>query len=312
MGRILNIQRMSTEDGPGLRTTAFFKGCPLSCTWCHNPESISRAKELEFFDTRCIYCGTCAKVCPNGVITIDDEGLHIDRESCAACMICAATCPTTALEPKGKDMSAHALADELLKDTAYFSGGGGITLSGGEALMQCDFAAEVLRIAKESGVHTAVDTCGVVPRAAIDKCLPYTDLILYDIKLIDSDAHKRYTGAGNAQVLANVIYVAEAIRGSETKLWVRTPVIPGATDGEENIRGIAAFIRDNIADTVERWELCAFNNLCVGKYARLGKQWAFEGVAKMAEADMQRLRVAAIAEGIDADKVICTGTTRSE
>ena len=161
-GLILNIQRMSTEDGPGLRTTVFFKGCPLSCAWCHNPESISFKKEHEWFDTRCMMCKMCIANCPNHAISFKNGKLLFNEKECALCMKCTVACPTNALEAKGVGYEAQELFSELMKDAAYFADDGGVTLSGGEALMQSAFAAEVIKLLHEAGVHTAVDTCGLV------------------------------------------------------------------------------------------------------------------------------------------------------
>lgn len=268
----LDIQRMSTEDGPGLRTTLFFKGCPLRCTWCHNPESISFSFETIRHDNRCIGCKLCAEVCPN------------KQQTCSGCMRCVEMCPTGAMEGKGTRGNPVDLKEILLRDRAYWGENGGVTLSGGEALAQRDGAVALLRLLKEAGVHTAVDTCGQIPWENIEAVLPYTDLFLYDIKLLDTVAHKRFTGAGNERVLEN----ASRLHDAGAAMWIRTPIIPGATDGRSNIRGIASFISAKLPK-VQRWELCAFNNLGCDKYKQLGLVYDFADTGLVPRRQMEDL-----------------------
>ena len=304
--RILNIQRMSTEDGPGLRTTLFAKGCPLTCAWCHNPESLSGAYQIEWLGERCILCGTCVSACPEQALELTDEGLVIDRDRCGLCLLCAEACPTRAIETKGEDRTVHELLDELLKDAAYFGEDGGVTLSGGEIMSQVAEAAELLRKLKENGIHTAIDTSGLCSRESLDRVLPWTDLVLYDLKLFDDKAHRKWTGAGNQRIKDNFDYLAEKKDELGFSLWVRTPIIPGATDSDENIRSLARFIHGR----ADRWELCAFNNLCGDKYARLGGTWAFAGVPLMTGGRMRELETMARKEGCS--HAFATGNTRLE
>ena len=297
--KILNIQRMSTEDGPGLRTTLFVKGCTLACRWCHNPESISPKSHIEWLGVRCIGCRTCIGVCPRHGITLDEEGMHTSPE-CDACGTCVRECPAEAREMKGIEYTPEELFRELIKDRAYWGTEGGVTISGGEVLMQADAAAELLKLLKESGVHTSVDTCGFVSRSAIEKVMPYTDMFLYDLKLYDSERHKLFTGQNNEIILENFEYLT----GTGKRIWVRTPVIPGATDTDDNIRGIASIVRDR----VEKWELCAFNNLCRDKYERLGKEWAFKDSQLMTKERMDEL--VSLAKSAGAERVVWSGLTR--
>ena len=276
----LDIQRLSTEDGPGLRTTVFFKGCPLSCSWCHNPESISPKPEIVCLEDRCMGCALCEAACSKKARRLSET----NRELCGACGLCADACPTAAIELKGTSMSASALARELLRDKAYWGAEGGVTLSGGEAASQREGALELLRLLKQEDVHTALDTCGMVVWDALDELRRYTDLILYDLKLADPDQHKQYTGLDNAVILSN----ARRLHDSGANIWIRTPIIPGATDADENIRGIGRFIRDYLQD-IKRWELCSFNNLCRDKYRRLGRIFDFAGSPLMEKSDMERL-----------------------
>lgn len=297
--KILNIQRMSTEDGPGLRTTLFVKGCTLACAWCHNPESISPESHVEWLGVRCIGCRTCVSVCPQHGIALDESGVH-NTKPCNACGTCVDACPTEARELKGKNLSPGELFKELVKDRAYWGETGGVTLSGGEILMQADDAAELLKLLHEAGVNTAVDTCGFVSRRAIEKVLPYTDIFLFDLKLFDAGEHKRFTGQSNEIILENFEYLVSTGK----RIWVRTPVIPGATDTDDNIRGIASIVRDR----VERWELCAFNNLCRDKYERLGREWSFAASPLMTRERMNELVNAA--ESAGAKNVMWSGMTR--
>ena len=287
--KILDIQRMSSEDGPGLRSTVFFKGCPLACRWCHNPESIAFKGEVLWHPARCIGCSSCTQACPQNGLRFGATRLHIPRELCNACFSCCEACPAGALEGKGREAGLDELCRELLKDRAYFGADGGITLSGGEALMQ-EGAVELLQMLKDSGVHTAIDTCGLVPVERLKRALDYCDMALYDLKLADSARHKEWTGAGNEIILINLQVVAEW----GGRLWIRTPIIPGATDDEENIKSIGGILRQY---AIERWELCAFNNLCGSKYESLGRPWEFGGVPLQRREDMERLTEIAIQSG---------------
>lgn len=301
---ILNYQRMSTEDGPGLRTTLFVKGCPLKCRWCHNPESISPKKQIEWLQVRCMGCGTCIKACPNGALSAKPEGIIVDRSKCVACGTCIEACPTGALECKGIEVTPQEALKELMKDAAYFGPEGGVTLSGGEIMAQAKEAAELLKLLKEQGIGTAVDTCGLTTKSNFDMVFPYADIFLYDIKLIDREQHKTFTGVTNETILENFNYLAEKVKGTGKRIWVRTPIIPGATDTDENIRGIARFIKGKY----ERWEMCAFNNLCRDKYERLYQEWFFAKTELMTDERMDELVRIAEAEGLT--NVYRTGATR--
>lgn len=303
--KILNIQRMSTEDGPGLRTTVFFKGCPLKCRWCHNPESLFSGFQKEWVSVRCIRCGICISVCPENALTLKEEGPEINRDQCRLCMKCTEECPTGAMSPIGKEIPPDALYEEITKDQAYFNGAGGITLSGGEVLLQADEALILCQKLKGAGISVALDTSGFASFRHLESLLPFVDLILYDIKLIDLLAHRNWCGVDNTLILDNLIRLSEA----GVRLWIRTPIIPGATDSVDNIRGIGSFLQDH-SIRYERWELCAFNNLCKDKYHRLGIRWEFESTPLETRETMENLLEVARKSAAETDRIAFTGITR--
>jgi pyruvate formate lyase activating enzyme len=313
-GTILEIVRMSTEDGPGIRTTVFFKGCSLHCLWCHNPESISPKPQIQWIATSCIGCGICVDTCEKSALEKTQKGILINRAVCNGCGLCTEECPTTSMELLGKKWNVQKLACELVKDRVYFEhSSGGVTLSGGEAASQNDFCLALLKELKSRGIQTALDTCGQISQRVLAGLLPYVDILLYDIKEIDSPKHKKFTGAGNEIILANAVFAAnfKKTHASLQALWIRTPVIPGATDTSENIRGIGDFINANMAGAVTRWELCAFNNLCRDKYKRLGMDWLFAQTEPPEKSLMEEL--SGIAKSIVSPSIVCwSGSTKLE
>lgn len=310
---ILEIQRMSTEDGPGLRTTVFFKGCSLECKWCHNPESIPARPQIHWIGNRCIGCKTCLAVCPENALAFTSQGNTVDRSDCTGCGICAEACPSTALESLGQLWNLDDLYAEVVKDKIYFEkSGGGVTLGGGEPTLQSEFCRGLLIRLKENAIHTAVDTCGLCSPKALGRILPHTDLVLYDLKEINSQKHEQFTGSDNHGILENLIYIKDCMDREEfpEELWIRTPVIPGATDSEENIRGIGRFLADNLAGSVSRWDLCAFNNLCRDKYLRLGLNWEFKNSDLLGKLFMEKMAAIARNSGVNPDIVHWDGSTR--
>ncbi|MBU2552343.1 MAG: glycyl-radical enzyme activating protein [Proteobacteria bacterium] len=314
-GVVLEIQRMSTEDGPGIRTTVFFKGCTLACRWCHNPESISIAPQVQWIESRCLGCQTCVETCPNGALGFSEQGLVIDRGRCRGCGACVEACPSTAMELLGRTWTVEALVREVVKDRAYFEkSGGGVTASGGEATLQAEFAAAFLKACRDQGLHTALDTCGQCGESALERVLPAVDLVLFDLKIIDPESHRRYTGHGTERIHRSLFHLRDYMKthAGPASLWIRTPVIPGATDSEANIRGIARFLADRLPGAVDRWELCSFNNLCRDKYTRLGLTWDFADRALMTAERMERLAEVARSSGVDPGIVNWSGATRLE
>ena len=334
-GLVLEIQRMSTEDGPGLRSTLFLKGCSLSCRWCHNPESISPRPQLRWSASRCLGCGECVSLCPKGALSLEearcgtsqgegadpdgdgtgtdrDLGIRIARESCDDCGLCEEHCPTGALEIWGRYMTPREAADELLRDRAFFGFDGGVTVSGGEASLQALFVRSVLRLLKEEGVGTALDTSGFCTDEQLLAAVENADLVLYDIKDSDPERHLRNTGGDLSVVLRNFRLLSQPSGDrARTRFWVRTPIIPGLADSPGMIEGIARFLVESGAVSVERWELCAFNNLCREKYRQLGGEWELAASPLMEADRMDRLVDAAIRAGWPADRIRWTGMTEA-
>ncbi len=303
---------MSTEDGPGLRTTVFLKGCLLRCSWCHNPESISPEPQVWWIASRCIGCLGCVASCPEKAISAG-KGIEIDRTLCTGCGICAEQCPASCIEALGTEWRSADLAAEVLKDRAYFeaSGKGGVTFSGGEAAMQADFVAEVFSALSDAGIHTALDTAGFGSWEAFDRMLPHVDLVLFDIKEIDPERHRLFTGAGNAQALRTLSNILEWTGKREPEIWIRTPLIPGATAREENIRGIGAWLSEHRSKRITRWELCAFNDLCGDKYERLGIDWNFQETGLLSLSEMEGFLAIARGAYTDPAAVLWTGPTKA-
>lgn len=293
-GMIFNIQRHSTEDGPGIRTTVFLKGCPLRCPWCHNPEGMRPQPHLVWYEVRCIGATECIKACPRSALRLTPGGLLIDRDACDCCGLCVRACPAGALEVIGRRVTVEEVVEEALRDRVFYEkSGGGVTLSGGEPAMQPEFSLAVMQALSKEGIHIVLDTSGGVGWAQLQPLVRLADLVLYDIKTIDPGDHLKYTGIPLKRVLDNAREIARLGK----PMWVRTPVIPGYTDGEDNIRGIARFIRENLA-TAERYDLLAFNNTCSAKYRRLGRDWPLEGAELLTAETMESLAQAAREEGV--------------
>lgn len=285
---VLDIQRMSTEDGPGLRTTLFMKGCSLRCNWCHNPESIDPRPQIQWNSNRCIACGSCREVCKNGALVHAEQRITINN-SCTLCKTCVDLCPSGALHLKGEKWKREDLLQELLKDRAYFGREGGITLSGGEPLLQAGAALWLLENIRREGLKTALDTAGLVQTETLLPALDHTDLLLYDLKLYDSEQHQKYTGSGNRQIFDNLIAALEKAGQTGTKVWIRTPLVPGVTDSVENIANLARWLAANLNGQIERWELCAFNNLCENKYLMLNQKWPYREAKLLRRAELDLL-----------------------
>jgi pyruvate formate lyase activating enzyme len=294
-GVVFDIQRYSIHDGPGIRTTVFLKGCPLRCVWCQNPESQNREPELLLNRTLCGGCGQCIPVCTVFANSLLGRRSQIDRTKCVRCGTCVTTCPNQARRLSGKFMTVDEVLKVVRKDLKFYEvSGGGITLSGGEATFQPDFASALLRKSKELKIHTALETCGYVSWKVLDQLLPYVDLVLYDIKHWDSEIHKRGTGVSNQIIFENAKRVAEI-----KPMKARVPLIPGFNDSEHDIRSIASFIA-SLPNQIEM-DLLAYNPLGEGKYERLGKgekehkevqtETYVDGLRGIVESELQKSRL---------------------
>ncbi len=302
-GITFNIQKFSTEDGPGIRTTVFMKGCPLRCRWCHNPEGLSPDPQLVWYDVRCIGARRCLDACFAHALELTPDGMRIDRDRCSPCDLCADACPSGALEIIGRRWTPEELLTQVAKDKPFYdTSGGGVTVSGGEPAMQPDFLEAFLPLCHQAGIATALDTCGQADWNAYERLLPHVDLVLYDLKIWDRDKHREATGVYPDLIFANAAAVAE--RGMP--MWVRTPIIPGFTDSEENIRALAAFIGERLP-TVQRWDLLAYSNLGRPKYHRLDLPYPLEEARPEARHQMERL--SAIAADSGAPTVAWSGAT---
>ncbi len=311
---IFDLYRGTTHDGPGLRSTVFFKGCPLACRWCHNPEGIAFTQRVWWEARKCIGCLSCRAACPTGANRPREEGVFIDDASCVRCGACVSACPSRALSFVAREWRLSELMREVLKDRHYYGQfGGGVTASGGEALAQHSFVAAFFRELRREGVHTALDTSGYAPREALEAVLPFTDCVLYDVKLLDDGRHRRLTGKSNRLILQNLELLGGEIRSGRARceLWIRTPLIPGATADAENLSAIGAYLAETLGDAVSRWELCAFNNACIGKYRRLGLPWEYEGIPLLGREEAARLREAALSAGFSESRLAVTGILAS-
>ncbi len=262
-GKLFNIQRFSVHDGPGIRTTVFFKGCNLKCKWCHNPESIRKENQIEFYPEKCIGCGACYEVCCNGVHYLDENKEHrLDRTKCTGCLLCAQTCYANALAGVGQNVEVSGLLTSILEDKPYYdNSSGGVTFSGGEAMLQIDFLEEILKRCKNELIHTAVDTAGCVPWEYFERILNVTDLFLYDVKAADPVRHKELTGRENHLILKNLQRLSEA----KKEIWVRIPFIPGQNDDQtERIAGLLSPLKP------ARVEVMPYHKLGNSKYTALG------------------------------------------
>ena len=296
---IFQIQKFSTEDGPGIRTTVFFKNCPLKCIWCHNPESILKIPQIEWFKHKCIGCKTCIETCQQNALSFDKIGLIIDREICNGCGECVEECPSTALNILGKWWNLEDLFYEIEKDKVYYTkSNGGITVSGGEPTQQPEFVINFLKKCKENGISTAIDTCGYASKLVYERILPYVDLVLLDIKQMDSDKHKEFTGVPNNLILENAIWISNNLKENDKKMWIRTPIIPHYTATDENIKGIGEFIVNKLNNFPERWDLLSFNNLCISKYERLDMEWSLKDERLMKKEEMERFLKTAESTGV--------------
>lgn len=286
MGVLTAIQRFSLHDGPGIRSTVFFKGCNMRCAWCHNPETLRVEPEVLYYRSKCVGCGACAQVCPSH--RVEEGKMVYDRALCGDHGACAQVCFSGALEICGKESTVQDVLHEVMQDADYYAqSGGGVTLSGGEVLLQPQFAAQLLSALHQQGIHTAIESNLNVDFSVLEALLPDLDLVMCDLKLWDEDAHRKWTGAGNARILESIARLSS----SGKPFIVRTPVIPGVNDKEEEISAIAGFI--GRLPGLVYYELLNFNPLGGSKYQALDVENVFADARPLPEERMQALAAAA-------------------
>ncbi len=283
-GIIFDIQRFSIHDGPGIRTTVFLKGCKLHCFWCHNPESIEPYPEIQMVPLRCIGCGKCVDVCPVNARKKINEKIEYSRELCERCGKCVDVCYAGATVWIGKVMTMKQIIEEVVRDRAFYKrSGGGVTFSGGEPMLQKGFLKRLLEEFKKRRIHTAVDTSGSVSWQCFEEMLPFIDLFLYDVKLIDDDKHREVTGVGNKNILKNL----KNLVNNHAEIIIRIPVVPGINDSVEEMEKIAMFIKK--LDKIEYTELLNFHQLSSGKYNSLGKEYLAKDIKPLGREAMKKL-----------------------
>jgi len=281
---IFDIKRFSIHDGPGIRTTLFLKGCPLSCAWCHNPESQKVTPELLFRPERCIGCGACLEVCPEDAILLVKERITTNWALCTHCGECVQVCYTGAREMAGWEVTVEDALESLERDRPFYEeSGGGVTFSGGEPLSQPDFLEELLKRCKEIGLHTALDTCGHALWELMNRIRPYVDLFLFDLKVMDETLHREYTGVSNELLLENLQRLAELGHS----IVVRVPIIPGINNALEDIQRLGRFVTN--LSGVSRVDVLPYHEIAAEKYRRLGQEYAFQNQPVPSDEMMQNI-----------------------
>ena len=291
MGLVMSVQRFSLHDGPGVRTTAFLMGCNLRCRWCHNPESFLMKRRMMFYQNRCVGCGRCVTLCNRSAHVFAEDGHHMDPSRCIGCNrleACAQICPAEAMVMCGKEYTPEELVRLLAKDRVFYAEDGGVTFSGGEALLQDEFLGECLRRCKAQGLHTCVDTAGQPFRRdpewldRFNELMSLTDLFMLDLKQFDSKLHVELTGKDNANILDMARYLSD--NGKE--MWIRHVLVPGVTDDENDLRKMSDFIAS--LKTVSRVEILPYHTLGVSKWQKLGIPYPLEGVPTPTDEQVKR------------------------
>ena len=283
-GEVFDVQRYSIHDGPGIRTTVFLKGCPLKCKWCANPESQNKYPEIFFRSQICEGCGRCVEICPQNAISLVKDFIDLDRILCDRCMKCIEKCPTKALSITGETRTTEEIVDIVMKDELFYNNsGGGLTISGGEPLLQPDFTLDLLKACKDKSIHTTLDTSGHARWEILESMVNYSDLILFDIKHLNSDQHIAGTGVGNELILQNLKKITE--KGN--RLWVRIPIIPGYNDSAKHIEDIAKFLSKM---PIEKVSMLAFHEWSKSKYKALGIYYPCKDLSPIEEEKIHPLK----------------------
>lgn len=292
-GSLFHIQRFSLDDGVGIRTTVFFKGCNQSCIWCHNPESLHPEPEWMRMDSLCTRCGRCMEVCPNGAISFAEGSYHTNNQKCIGCGKCREQCPQSALRKEGYEMEPEEVFQIIMKDKAYYErSGGGVTFSGGEPTIQGEFLLELLKACKEGGIHTAIETNGNTPMELLKQISPLIDEVMVDLKHIDKEKHKHFTGADNQRTLEAIEYY---VKHNSTE--VRIPVIPAFNDTQEELQAMLNFLAKAGARNIT---LLPYHTFGISKYKNLGRPYQLEGYDEMESAELETLlKTIKLKEGVE-------------
>ena len=297
-GIVFNIQRFSIHDGPGIRTTVFLKGCPLHCPWCQNPESIRLLPEIITRDIKCIRCGKCVDICSQGAIFIREEGRVIEWEKCNYCLKCAEVCPSRSIEVSGEYKSVDEVIEEVVKDSNFYRrSGGGMTISGGEPLVQWRFTLALFEKAKQKGLHTALDTTGYANWEVLDEVLNYTSLVLYDLKHMDSARHKKVTGVSNEGILENL---EKTVKKPGLKVWIRRPIILDFNDSEDELEELCRFVL-TLGPAVEKISLLPFHKFAELKYTAVGKVYPYQDTPLLSDERVEEFRKLVESHGLKVD-----------
>jgi pyruvate formate lyase activating enzyme len=284
-GIVFDVKQYALHDGPGIRTTVFLKGCPLCCQWCHNPEGIGTSSQILYRKRRCIGCGECLDVCPEAALSLTPEGIITDSVLCKSDGACAEICPAEARELVGKTVLPEEIMDIVKRDISFYKqSGGGVTFSGGEPLMQPNFLFECLRLCGREGIHRAVDTSGYAALEIIKQIAPETDLFLYDLKFMDPDKHRHFTGVSNPLILANLKYLAR----SGARVTVRFPLIPGINDDDENIDLVGMFLR--VLPEIETVYILPYHRHQETKYVLLDMEYKAKEIQLPTPEDLSRVK----------------------
>jgi pyruvate formate lyase activating enzyme len=299
-GIVFNIQRFSIQDGPGIRTTVFLKGCPLHCAWCSNPESQNFRPEIVHRDTLCTKCDLCIDVCPENAISVRDKGVSIDRKICTNCGDCLSVCLPGALKILGQTMSAGEVFQEIKKDADFFwNSGGGVTASGGEPLAQPDFVAALFKLCQENGIDTCIETCGHASAGALEKVLPYTSLVLFDVKMGDGKSHQKWTGVSNEEILLNL---KRAI-ASGVPVTIRVPLIPSINDSEQELKKIAHIAAD-LLKKPGKVELLPYHRFGMGKYQQLDREYELTELTTQTAPALEKMKKLFESFGLECEVVL--------
>lgn len=277
LGTIFNIERYTLHDGPGIRTTVFFKGCPLKCLWCSNPESQKLNTEIVYFIEKCTGCGRCLEFCTQNALLQKSEHspIKILYDLCNSCGLCTEQCYSEALTIAGKSMTADDVYEIVARDKLFYKhSNGGVTLSGGEPIIQSEFSTEILRLCKKNGIHTAIQTCGYASISNLERLLPYVDLFIYEIKHMDESEHKHLTGSSNKRILQNLHFLNK----NKKNIVIQLALIPGFNDSQENLE--AVFDLGKSLSSVEGLSLLSYHTLGVGKYPRIGREYKLPNLSQ--------------------------------